>query len=231
MATEILYSELKTWLDAQPENTASTPYEIIIKDAQDGGGRIYTDKITRFVNIVGMEMRANVTKIGQEAFLNCKNLIAITIPHGITSIDIRAFQGCSNLISVALPGTLTSIGSSAFAGCNGLMSINIPYGVTSIGFSAFRNNYSLKAIDFPVTLTSIGDYAFGSCTSLSIIYVYALFSETLMQSNSLFNTPSNLRLLVYPAYLSIWQSVTLTKYGFASGAKVESLYTKWVRVA
>lgn len=230
MATELLFSELKAWLDAQPENTASTPYEIIIKDAPEGGFNSYTNKITRFVRIVGMEMGAGVTSIGDRSFVSCTNLVHIAIPEGVTSIVSQAFQGCSNLISVVLPVTLTSIGFGAFSGCKGLIAINIPFNVTSISDNAFRNCYSLKAIELPTTLTSIGDYAFGFCTSLSTIYVYVPFSETLMKSNSFTGTPSNSRLLVFPAFLSGWQSATLTNYGFASGAKVESLYTKWLRV-
>lgn len=231
MATELLFSELKAWLNAQPENTVDTPYEIIIKNAPSGGGKAYANAITRYVSIVGMGMKANVTSIGQEAFLMCTNLVHISIPEGVTSIGTQAFQGCSNLKYAILPQSLTSISSQVFTGCRGLEGINIPFGVTSIGYSAFRNCFSLKAIELPANLTSIGDYAFGSCKSLTIAYVYIPFSETLMQSNSFSNTPSNIRFLVYPAFLSGWQSTTLTNYGFASGARVESLYTKWVRVA
>lgn len=231
MATELLFSELKAWLDAQPENTVDTPYEIIIKNAPSGEGKRYAMAITRFVRIVGMEMNTGVTSIGQEAFLMCTNLVHITVPGGVTSIGAQAFQGCSNLKYAQLPLSLTTIDSQAFTGCSGLTGIGIAYGITSIGHSAFRNCSSLNAIELPMTLTSIGDYAFGSCKSLTIAYVYAPFSETLMQSNSFFNTPSTLRLLVYPPILSGWQPVTLTNYGFASGARVESLYTRWVRVA
>lgn len=231
MATEILFSDLKAWLDAQPENTADTPYEIIIKNAPKGGLNTYTNVITRFVNIVGMVMGAGVTSIGDRSFINCTNLTGITIPYGVTSIISQAFQGCSNLVAVVLPAGLTEIGFGAFSGCHSLTNINIPYGVTSIGNSALRNCYSLKSIELPGTLTSIGDYAFGFCKSLSFVYVYLPFSEALLPADSFSNTPSNLRLLVYPAYLSSWQSATLTNYGFASGVKAESLYTKWVRNA
>ena len=230
MATEILFSDLKAWLNAQPENTASTPYEIIIKNAPKGGGRAYTNAITRFVSIVGMEMSAGVTTIGQDAFLFCTNLISINIPEGVTSNETQAFQGCSNLISVRLPNSFTTLGSNAFSGCHKLRSINISFGVLSIGANAFRNCYDLNVIELPETLTSIGSYAFGSC-KLSLIYTYCPFSETLMQSNSFWNTPSNTRLLIYPVYLSGWQSAILTNYGFASGVRAESMYTKWIRIA
>ena len=231
MATELLFSDLKAWLDAQPENTASTPYEIIIKDAPKGGFNTYTNVITRFVNIVGMEMRTGVTSIGERSFTNCTNLVRITIPGGVTSIIPQAFQGCKNLTGVVFPGTLTSIGNMAFVGCSALATISIPFGVTSIGQNAFDACSNLKLVDLPGTLTSIGQGAFRNCKSMQIVYAYCPFSENLMQSNSFAYTPSNLRLLIHPAILSGWQSATLTNYGFASGVKAESMYTKWVRVA
>ena len=230
MATEILFSDLKAWLDAQPENTASTPYEIIIKNAPRGGFNTYTNAITRFVRVVDMEMAEGVTSIGERSFISCTNLISINIPIGITSIIAQAFQGCKSLTNVTLPGTLTSIGNMAFVGCSVLAAIYIPYGVTSIGNSAFDACSSLTNVSLPGTLTSIGNMAFRNCKSMQIAYVYCLFSETLMKSESFKGTPSNTRVLVNPTVLSGWQSATLTNYGFASGARVESLYTKWVRV-
>ena len=230
MATELLFSELKTWLDAQPENTASTPYEIIIKKAPDGSGKAYANAITRYVRIVGMEMGEGVTKIGQEAFLWCTNLISINIPYGVTSIGPQAFIGCKSLEDVILPAGLTEIGGMAFSGCSGIRSLVVPQGVTSIGYAAFDNCPGITSITIPNSVTSIGDCAFRFCKSLSIAYVYVPFNETMMQSESFKGTTSNLRLLVYPTVLSGWQSAPLTKYGFASGVKVEPLYTKWIRV-
>lgn len=192
---------------------------------------VYTNKITRFVYIVGMEMQTGAKKIGYQAFLGCEKIVGITVPLGVTTIEQQAFQGCKSLVAVALPASLTSIKNMAFSGCSNLKYINIPYGVTSIGNYAFANCSSLVGIELPASLTYIGDIAFNYCTSLSVVYVYAPFSETLMQSESFRGTTSNLRLLVYPVVLSSWQSATLTNYGFASGVKVESLYTKWVRVA
>ena len=228
MATELLFSDLKAWLDAQPENTAGTPYEIIIKNASSSD---YTKAITRYVSIVGMEMKAGVNKIGYQAFLNCEKLVGITIPNGVTTIEPQAFQGCKSLWTVTIPVGLTSINNMVFSGCSNLKYINIPYGVTSIGSFAFSNCSNLDFIELPATLTSLGDRAFNYCTSMSFVYVYVPFSETLMQPESFIGTTSNLRLLIYPSILSGWQSATLTNYGLAPGVRAESLYTKWVRVA
>jgi hypothetical protein len=74
----------------------------------------------------------SVTRIGDEAFYDCKSLISITIPEGVTSIGNRAFCGCESLISINIPESVTSIGEDAFDGCESLISVIIPESVTSI---------------------------------------------------------------------------------------------------
>ena len=121
MATTLDFNEAKNWLASQPENTADTPYEIIITNAPADG---YRSVISRFVNIVGMVMQEGVTSIGFNAFGDCSKLTSITIPEGVTSIGSGAFRGCSGLTSVTIPNSVTSIGQRAFGYCSGLKTIN-----------------------------------------------------------------------------------------------------------
>ena len=120
MATTLDFNNVKNWLDSQPENTADTPYEIIITNAPSNG---YSSVISRFVNIVGMEMSSGVTSIDKEAFYNCTGLTSITIPNSVTSIGDRAFELCSNLTSITIPEGVTSIGDYAFRECTSLTSV------------------------------------------------------------------------------------------------------------
>ena len=57
-----------------------------------------------------------VTRIGWEAFRNCKGLTSVTIPEGVTYIDFNAFSHCG-LKSVTLPSSLKVIGWAAFGKC------------------------------------------------------------------------------------------------------------------
>ena len=234
MATELLFSELKAWLDAQPENTASTPYEIIIKDAPESG---YTDAITRFVSIVGMKMAEGVTSIGYQAFRQCTKLVSIVIPSGLTSLGQQVFSGCKNLVSTVINYGITDISATCFNACEKLEHVSIPTSVTSIKPSAFAYCYGLTSITIPGSVTFIGVKAFIKCNNLKSVYMYPAFSETLLQANSygtsFGETSSKLKLYVPSGNLSGWKSATLTNYGFASGVAAEAmpLTKKWIRIA
>jgi len=66
-----------------------------------------------------------VTEIGDEAFMNCKNITGITIPSTVTSIGFAAFYDCTNLTSITIPASVTSIVSAAFSGWTSSQTINI----------------------------------------------------------------------------------------------------------
>ena len=255
MATTLAFNEVKTWLDSQPTNTASTPYEIIITNAPASGYDSALNVDGRFVSIVGMEMSSGVTTIGDSAFYNCKGLTSVTIPEGVTTIGKNAFYNCTGLTSITIPSSVTYIGYQAFRDCSSLTSVTISEGVTSINTGAFLDCSSLTSIVIPSSVTFIGSNAFTrcssltsvvipesvteidtaafyNCSSLTSVFMYPSFSENLMKSNSFSGTPSTLKLYVPPSKLSGWQSAALSSYGFASGAKAEAIaIKKWIRVA
>ena len=113
---------------------------------------------------------ANVTKIGDHAFYECKKLKTITIPDSVTEIGQFAFWSCTSLTSVTIPNSVTSIGKDAFWYCPSLTSVTIPDSVTSIGEYAFYDCRSLTSVTIPDSVTSIGDQAFYECSSLKTVY-------------------------------------------------------------
>ena len=80
---------------------------------------------------------ATLMHIGNNAFQECGNLIAITLPVGLTHIGDRAFLGCENLTTITLPAGLSHIGDGAFSGCGNLTAITLPAGLTHIGDGVF----------------------------------------------------------------------------------------------
>lgn len=73
-----------------------------------------------------------ITKIADEAFFNCGEIVTVVIPEGVIQIGTSAFQNCCNLKSVEIPTSKKKIGRWAFKNCHSLLTINIPDNVTVI---------------------------------------------------------------------------------------------------
>jgi hypothetical protein len=86
-----------------------------------------------------------VTRVGDQNFSDCTNLVSVTFADTVTSIGSSAFSGCKSLTSVTFPESMTSISSTAFALCKSLTEVNIPSSVTYIGSLAFSNTPWLTA--------------------------------------------------------------------------------------
>ena len=113
-----------------------------------------------------------VTRIGTEAFRNCKELTSVTIPEGVTHIDTHALAYCAGLKSVTLPSSLRGIGYAAFGKDAELKSVKIPNGVKSIAADAF-NGCGLRSFVIPESVTHIGDRAFCGCRELESVTIPA----------------------------------------------------------
>ena len=172
MATTLKYSEVRAWLKAQPENTADTPYEIIITGIAESNFSLNFSG--RYVAIAGLEMQSGETELGP-IFFNCRTLVgSVTIPEGVTVISQRAFAGCYGLTNVNIPNSVKTIAFDAFWDCPGLTSINIPDSVTTIGDGAFRNSINLVSAAIPDGATYVHYNAFKGCTKLQYIDTYYL---------------------------------------------------------
>ena len=113
----------------------------------------------------------SVTEIGNYAFYNCNNLTMVILPDSVTSIGAYAFEGCSSLTSITIPNSVTSIGTGAFSNCYGLTSVTMSNSVTVIGTGAFFGCWELSSITIPDSVISIGAGAFVECVSLTSITI------------------------------------------------------------
>ncbi len=113
----------------------------------------------------------SVTKIGEQAFANCKNIVNVTIPDRVTSIGAGAFSGCVGLKKVLIKNKTTVIWNNAFDGCTKLTSINIPDNLKTISENTFRNCTSLQNIAIPDSVSRIGNGAFADCQNLKNIII------------------------------------------------------------
>lgn len=121
--------------------------------------------------ILSIEIRSDVTSIGDSTFSGCSHVKSITIPDSVTSIGNSAFSGCSELASITIPDSVTSIGDYAFYDCVNLSTVILSNSITKIGDYTFYNCHILNPIVIPKSITSIGEYAFYNnqcCTNVII---------------------------------------------------------------
>ena len=66
-----------------------------------------------------------VTRIGTDAFRNCKELTSVTIPESVTTIDDIVFIGCAGLKSITIPSSVKNIWVRAFEQCAELTEVKM----------------------------------------------------------------------------------------------------------
>lgn len=99
---------------------------------------------------VYFEEGANITRIGNFAFYQCKALQSLDVPASVTELGEGAFNSCESLASIDMSAcTIAEIPFAAFRNCHGLRSIQFPQGLTKIGDSAFNSAFLYTTGDMP----------------------------------------------------------------------------------
>ena len=185
------------WDSPTPYNPADIRYNFIAKgkmaEVISNPNKKYRGVVEIPATVIHDGKEYTVSKIADNAFANCGNLISVTIPNSVTSIGRSVFNNCSCLTSVTIGNSVTSIGESAFYGCGSLVSANIPKSVTSIGSHAFYGCGSLVSANIPKSVTSIGSYAFFGCRGLTSFKVENgnQYYDSRNDCNALIETASN----------------------------------------
>ena len=155
-------------------------YSLLFAQKLSGGGGGGGDKYAAFKALVDdsltevtAEMLDGITKIGDSAFSECRNLTSVTIPNSVTLIESSAFRSCDKLESVTIPNSVTLIGVSAFAYCGVLENMTIP-GNTRIESTVFNSCYKFSSLTMlSTTPPRFGTAVFQSIHPLPTIYVPA----------------------------------------------------------
>ena len=164
----------------------------------------------------------SITKIGEGAFMNCKNLSAISIPSKVERIENKTFYECKSLSTINLPERLYYIGDYAFKSCLKLKDLELPDRVYTIGMSAFQSCISLGAVKFPSNIgelrmsafeysgITIADFtgcnrisdipysAFGSCLSLEVVNLPQNLTRL---GHSAFACDEKIKTIILPPYM------------------------------
>lgn len=90
--------------------------------------------------ITEVDIPANITSIGSEAFLNCEKLEKVHMSDSVKELLGRSiFRGCKKLSDLTLSKEITIIPAYCFYNCESLNYLYIPDKVYSIGTDAFYN--------------------------------------------------------------------------------------------
>lgn len=165
--------------------------------------RIYNGRpVTRIASnafnsqsITSVLIPSSVTRIGEYAFAECKDLENVIFSENTIEIANGAFDGCTKINSfynecvyvkangnsyyILISTSNQSIKSTtvhedtkiiafaAFEQCTNLKSIELPDGLQVIGDRAFMFASSLKEIVIPDSTVKVGTYAFACCSALT----------------------------------------------------------------
>lgn len=113
----------------------------------------------------------SITKIKDDGFKECQNLIRVKIPSTYTEIGNGSFSYCKNLTSVIFSDKLTRIGSSSFKNCISLKEINLPNSLTVMGSYAFTNCKSAKTLTIGNKIHILRTSCFEDCSSLEKVII------------------------------------------------------------
>ena len=122
------------------------------------------------LDIQKVNIEYGVTRIGNNAFNGCPNLLALTIPETVRVIGESAFADCISLYDIVIADGLREIENRAFTGCSRMTAFPLPKTVTDLGQAAFSKCVSLSEFDLSKTsLTETRTYLFSGCTSLRTV--------------------------------------------------------------
>ncbi len=136
-----------------------------------------------------------ITRIGNNAFRYCGQILEVSLPNTLEEIGDYAFYQVSQLPEINFPSSLRIIGKCAFEKCYAFAKIEVPSGVEEIGIgafsgignalkevtiagsvkyiegSAFSNNYELETVTLNEGTEWIGASAFYMCESMKEISI------------------------------------------------------------
>ena len=116
--------------------------------------------------ILRLELPQGLTAVGDLAFYDCDNLLAVNIPNSVTRIGNYAFAECSGMTMLTLGSGVAQLGEGAFSDCVRLAALRLPESIRSIGMKAFYRCESIPAVTVPAGVERIGMSAFAYCKSL-----------------------------------------------------------------
>ncbi len=153
-----------------------------------------------------------LTRIGDYAFYNCRNLATVTLPDGIREIESGSFSCCSNLTEfnskyassdkrcLIINNQLVAFAPS------GVTEYDISEGVAAIGNAVFADCKNITAVTISDDVTSIGFDAFKNCSKLLNVYCKPTTPPTLTDASAFAGNATDRMIYVWGASLAAYRS-------------------------
>ena len=151
--------------------TATEKVEPYWDDANTYGVRLVTNTWDETTGKGVYTFAGDVTKVGAEAFLECKKLQSIVLPDSATEIGSNAFKNCDGLKEVTIGDGVKKIGSSAFYDCDAITTVSLGDSLETISHQAFYSCNNLKEIVIGGNVTTIGESVFYQCSKLESVVI------------------------------------------------------------
>ena len=114
----------------------------------------------------------NITVINNFAFQDCTAIEGeVELPNTLTRLGQQAFYNCKNVTKFDIPDSLGDIGNSAFFGCSALEEFHVPSSLTVLHSSLLGDCKSLISIDIPETVNALEDRVFVGCSNLEKVII------------------------------------------------------------
>lgn len=146
-------------------------------------------------SVSSVEIKSDITSIGDYAFYGCSSVSAINIPENIASIGEQAFEGCYSL------ETLTADEGSEYFTAEG----NVLYDKSKTTLIKYAERNSMRVYEIPDTVTTIASKAISSAPKLTAVIVPA--SVSTIAEEGLYNCAS-LTDVYYIGEESAWNEIT-----------------------
>ena len=218
--------------------TATEKVEPYWDDANTYGVRLVTNTWDETTGKGVYTFAGDVTKVGAEAFLECKKLQSIVLPDSATEIGSNAFKNCDGLKEVTIGDGVKKIGSSAFYDCDALTTVTFGDSLETIGTQAFYSCNNLQEVVLGGNIATVGSQAFYQCTKLATFVAgdsvtsigqRAFYGCTALNNvilgnglttidSEVFNGCSNLKTITIPDSVT-----TIKSSAFSSCSKLESV--------
>ncbi len=101
----------------------------------------------------------SLVRIGDYAFLGCKQLLRFIIPDTVTVLGTGAFRDCG-LREIRIPGNIVRIPRLAFADCGELAILTLSEGTQFIDEKAFHGCGKLRTVTIPASVKQVYRNAF-----------------------------------------------------------------------